>query len=398
MNGNDTPNDIGSYKAKISNKSSAIQALKQKSDLFNSALSQIESYRYPLKVVFFGKSVAFRVGASSVKDINLPGVSGLSLGFKTTFKTGFVEDFTQILNSGTSSLNKHSLVVLAAGYYILFKESMVTNETDKSIKAEASQIISATYELNQLKLNNDYINLRLGKELYKIDEIKKVPGVPKADAAFYYKNKPIVYLSLKQGQSAGNFLQYGGWANDLGIKTRQDVRGKPVFEDFVSRVELIFQNLGLTIDSFGRYDFNELKKGSYFGLPLENDYVSSKVKFGKDYSPASPFGINNVQVLLDGSLQFSLQNGVYNVSGKYHTELNPNLKENTSYTPDTLYKPIMILYKSEGQGLNQGGFSNARASVWPNNRVAQAAISKFELAEQLIKNKQIDQLKKTFLK
>jgi len=65
---------------------------------------------------------------------------------------------------------------------------------------------------------------------------------------------------------------------------------------------------------------------------------------------------------------------------------------------DEIYKPVLMVYKSEGQGLNQGGFSNARAAIWPNNRVAQSAVDKFNLAEQLIKSKQIDKLKETFLK
>lgn len=400
MEESNTLTDINDLASKISSKSTSIQALRKKLDLFNSALAQLESYRYPIKVVFFGKSITFRVGASSIKDIKLPGINGLTDGFKTKLKDDFVSDFLQIINSGTTSLNKHKLVVLAAGYYILFKRNLVSNEADKSIKAELSQIIQTSTELSQLKRSGNAIILKLGKETYKIDEFKKILGTPKADAAFYYQNKPVVYLSLKKGSGPGNFQQYGGWAGDLGIKTRYDVKGKPIFESFVTRVENIFANLGLVPDQNGRFNFNDLKKGSYFGEPVTNSLTEYKVKFGKDYTPYSPYGINNVHALIDGDIKFKFVQDHYTLDGQYHFELNPNLETTTITRPtnEEVYKPVLIVYKSESQGLNQGGFSNARAAVWPNNRVAQTAIQKFQQAEQLIKDKQIDKLKETFLK
>lgn len=390
--------NIDSIASALSTRKTIISSLRTKIESLDKILTQIESYRVPVKAVFFSKSIAFRVGSSSIKDLKAEGITGLPSGFKTEFKGNFLDEFLNLVSS-PGIINKHKLVILSAGYYILFKRNDVVTEQDKSIQAESAQILLTSTVLSELKRNGDSVTIKMGKETYNVDEFKKVPGTPKADAAFYYKNKPVVYLSLKKGVGPANFQQYGGWAGDLGIKTRSDVKSKPIFEDFVSRVENIFTKLGLVPDSNGRFNFNDLKKGSYFGNPVTNEYVSNKVKFGKDYSPVSSFGINNVHALVDGDIKFNFKDGVYTLDGQYHYELNPSLDTSiSSLKEENLYKPILMVYKSEGQGLNQGGFSNARAAIWPNNRVAQAAIEKFNLAEQLIKNKQIDKLKETFLK
>ena len=395
----DTKINIDAIAAALVSRKDKLETLRKKLGLLDSILSQIETYRVPVKVVFFSRSVAFRVGSSSIKDLKASGINGLPSGFKTDFKGEFLDEFLALL-SNPGILNKQKLVILAAGYYILFRRQDVISEEGKSTQAESAQIITTASELSQLKGKNESILIKLGKETYEVDEFKKIPGTPKADAAFYYKNKPVIFLSLKKGIGPANFQQYGGWAGDLGIKTRYDVKGKPEFENFVSRLENIFFNLGLVPDSYGRFNFNELKKGSYFGNPVSNEYTGYKVKFGKNYTPVSSFGIDNVHALIDGDIKFKFNSGFYTLDGQYHFELNPTLKNTSVENPseERLYKPILMVYKSEGQGLNQGGFSNARAAVWPNNRVAQSAVQKFELAEQLIKNKQIDKLKETFLK
>lgn len=390
--------DIDRIASALSTRKKIIRPLRTKIESLDKILTQIESYRVPVKAVFFSKSIAFRVGSSSIKDLKAEGITGLPSGFKTEFKGNFLDEFLSLVYS-PGIINKHKLVILSAGYYILFKRNDVITEQDKSIQAESAQILITSTALSELKRNGESITIKMGKETYEVDEFKKIPGTPKADAAFYYKNKPVIYLSLKKGVGPANFQQYGGWAGDLDIKTRSDVRSKPIFEDFVSRVENIFNNLGLVPDNNGRFNFNDLKKGSYFGNPLLNDYVGNKAKFGKDFSPSSSFGINNVHALVDGDIKFNFKNGVYALDGQYHFELNPNLEPSkTTFREENLYQPVLMVYKSEGQGLNQGGFSNARAAIWPNNRVAQTAIDKFNLAEQLIKNNKIDKLKETFLK
>lgn len=391
--------DIDSIASALSTRKKIISSLRTKIGSLDKILTQIESYRVPVKAVFFSKSITFRVGSSSIKDLKAEGITGLPTGFKTEFKGDFLDEFLSLVSS-PGIINKHKLVILSAGYYILFKRNDVVTEQDKSTQAESAQILLTSTVLSELKRNGESIAIKMGKEIYDVDEFKKVPGTPKADAAFYYKNKPIIFLSLKKGNGPANFQQYGGWAGDLGIKTRSDVKGKPIFEEFVSRVENIFTKLGLVPDNNGRFNFNDLKKGSYFGNPVTNEYVGTKVKFGKDYSPSSSFGINNVHALVDGDIKFKFKNGVYILDGQYHFELNPALEpiKQTITSDDKLYKPVLMVYKSEGQGLSQGGFSNARAAIWPNNRVAQTAIEKFNTAEQLIKNKQIDKLKETFLK
>jgi len=43
-----------------------------------------------------------------------------------------------------------------------------------------------------------------------------------------------------------------------------------------------------------------------------------------------------------------------------------------------VYSPVMFIMKSEQQGLKQAGLTNARAVIWPNNKVAQTYTKQFD--------------------
>ena len=52
----------------------------------------------------------------------------------------------------------------------------------------------------------------------------------------------------------------------------------------------------------------------------------------------------------------------------------------------------MFLIKSEQQGLNQAGFSNVRAVIWPNNKVTSGYAKKFAEILSAIRSKNINKI------
>ena len=52
----------------------------------------------------------------------------------------------------------------------------------------------------------------------------------------------------------------------------------------------------------------------------------------------------------------------------------------------------MLLAKSESQGLNQAGFKNVRAYVFPNNKVAKTYMEKTKRIEEILKRGNKDEV------
>jgi hypothetical protein len=337
-----------------------------------------------LNVTIFPKSFAFRVGTSS-KNV----ISSYPMGFKGDLKdqTQFVT-LLKKLESNKSSiiLNDLDFKNLVLLYFLLYRSGKVKYGEDKTLKAETATITQTLSKMRTIMSDRDYLYIQIGKEQYMVDDFKKISGVPKADAAFYFRNNPVIFCSLKNGGQPGNFQQYGGWPVDLGIKNRDDVKKYPVVEKFVTKVENIFKSLGLKPDSNNSYDFNQLKKGSNFADFLDDPELAYRVIYGKDYGSTN-WGINNVQILLDGDIIFKPLNGYYTLEGSFHTDINPKLTNNQkSFSIDQhdIYTPVMMLAKSESQGLNQGGFKNVRAYVFPNNKVAKSYMAKTNKIQDII--------------
>ena len=345
-----------------------------------------------LNVTIFPKSFAFRVGTSSRNVI-----SSYPTGFKGDLKDQ--RQFLQLITRMKSNKNDvrltdiefKSLVLL---YFLLYQPNKIKYGEDTSLQAETATISQTVNKMRSIMSDRDFLYIEVGKEKYTVDDFKKVSGVPKADAAFYFKNQPVLFCSLKNGGSPGNFQQYGGWPVDLSIKSREDVRREPTLEKFVSRVENIFKGLGLKPSIDGKFDFNNLKKGTNFAEYLDDANLAYKVIYGKDYGSTN-YGINNVQILLDGDIIFKPSNSYFTLEGSFHTDLNPKIAKRTQtfkIDPNSIYAPVMLLAKSESQGLNQAGFKNVRAYVFPNNKVAKTYMEKTKRIEEILKRGNKDEV------
>jgi hypothetical protein len=340
-----------------------------------------------VKCYIFAKSIAFRVGKSSVKSI-----SGYGSGFKASFTGGkqAKDVFKSTMSFGTS---KNDKVLLAACYFLIEHPDRVLSESDKTEAVESEQVVQTQRKLKLLIKEYGSVHLKIGDYNFEVDDFSQVSGRPKADMVFSFNDKPVVFVSHKKGSKPGDFQQYGGFSLDLNIKTESDIEKYPLIKKFVNDVRSIFIGFNLKKDDNDRYDFNNLVKGSNFARLLDDENMANTVMFGKDFS-TNKVGLDNCSILIDGDIVFKpVKNkglNVFELDGSYHRTINPCLlKKKPTFKLDAtdIYAPVMFLIKSEQQGLNQGGFSNVRAVIWPNNKVAQSYCKKLDETLKVIKSK-----------
>jgi hypothetical protein len=342
----------------------------------------------------FSKSVAFRIGKSSIKSI-----SNYTSGFKTSFAgSKTAKEVFGVVKPFTGPLSKTDFVIFVAAYFLVNHKDRVKSESDSTEAAETEQVVQTQEVMKKLVKEYGSVKLVVGKKTYDVDSFHQVSGRPKADMTFNYKGAPVIFVSHKKGSKAGDFQQYGGFAADLGISIKADAARYPEIHKFINEIEEIMAALGLKKDTNGRYDFNALKKGSNFAKLINDSKVAYTVMFGKDYASGT-LGLNNCSILIDGDIMFKPVKGkganVFKLEGSYHTTLNPTLETTPKVffsNSEDIYSPAMFIMKSEAQGLNQGGFSNVRAVIWPNNAVIKGYSKKFNDVYAAVKNKNKEQL------
>lgn len=347
----------------------------------------------------FSKSVAFRIGKSSIKSI-----PGYTAGFKSSFSNKTSKDIFESFSLSTQ--NSSNNVILIAAYWILMHSSRVRSESDKTEAVESEQVIKTQAALSAIVKEYGSIKLLIGDESYDVDNFNQVMGRPKADMVFTYKNTPVIFVSHKKGSKPGDFQQYGGFANDLDIKNRGDAKIYKDIDIFLAKIEKIMETLGVQKDKQGRYDFNYLKKGSNFACLIDDEQIAYTTMFGKNYK-TKKVGLDNCSILIDGDIIFKSTNmglNVFRLEGSYHTTVNPALlksKPHFKSDKNDLYSPAMFLMKSESQGLSQGGFANCRAVIWPNNQVIRSYSTKFDAVWAAVNSKNknlIEKYQKELLK
>mgnify|MGYP003314972814 CR=1 FL=1 len=120
-------------------------------------------------------------------------------------------------------------------------------------------------------------------ETFDVDNFNQVPGRPKADMVFEYKGRPNIFVSHKKGTKPAAFQQYGGFAVDLQVKDLQSARAYPEIEQFLKDINETMKAMGVKKDSAGRYDLNDLQRGSNMARLIHDEDVANTVKFGKDF-------------------------------------------------------------------------------------------------------------------
>lgn len=347
----------------------------------------------------FEGSVAFRIGKSSIKTI-----SGYPSGFKSGFSSNSnAKDIFDTSNfTSFNTISKQNFVQIAAFYFLYKDSNRVKTESDNTEAAEGEQIALTKTKLKALLKESNQIKIKVGNEEYTVDNFEQVSTRSKSDAYFSFKRKPLIYISLKKGKVAGDFQQYGGLM-DLGIRG-DNYTEFPDIVEFRNHIDDMFSSFGLKRKN-GKYDFNDLKVGSYFGFFLSNPTTACKAIFGKEFGSTN-FGLDNCHATIDGDLNFKRigkQLNNYTLDGQFHITLNPYTYSTRAsvFKPDDIYKPVLFVQKSESQGLNQLGYLNARFNIWPNNKVATKGRENLDEIISAIKSKNkksIYQLKAKYVK
>jgi hypothetical protein len=350
----------------------------------------------------FSKSIAFRMGRGSIKSI-----AGFPAGLKNSFtgintaKSAFIP---LKIPAETKSYSKSDTVLLLALHYLINFSDRVKSETDKTEAVESEQVMTVQADLKKLIREYGIVRLQVGKETFDVDNFKQVPGRPKADMVFEYKGRPNIFVSHKKGTKPAAFQQYGGFAVDLQVKDLQSARAYPEIEQFLKDINETMKAMGVKKDSAGRYDLNDLQRGSNMARLIHDEDVANTVKFGKDFK-TKKMGLDNCSILIDGDIVFKPMTGnIFELCGSFHTDINPELqKKKKRFISDKndVYSPAMFILKSEQQGLNQAGLANARAVIWPNNQIIQGYTAQFERMFRGVKTKNsntIEGLKKEFKK
>jgi len=342
----------------------------------------------------FSKSIAFRIGKSSIKTI-----AGFTTGFKSSFPgSGLAKQFFLPIKLPPVSPNysKTDKVFLTACYFLLNEFKRVKSESDKTEAVESEQVLKVQNDLKKLIKEYGSVRLVVGKETYDVDDFKQVPGRPKADMIFTHKNQPRVFVSHKKGNMPAAFQQYGGFAADLGIKDIDTAKKYPEVFKFLTDVNTTLKGLGVSRDNEDRYDLNDLRKGSNMARLIKDEKVAMTVMFGKNYS-TGVIGLDNCSILIDGNIVFKPKRlNTFELQGSFHTSINPRLmktKKSFFSSSSDVYSPVMFIMKSEQQGLKQAGLTNARAVIWPNNKVAQTYIKQFNAMFKGVKSGNRDKIK-----
>jgi len=342
----------------------------------------------------FSKSIAFRIGKSSIKTI-----AGFTTGFKSSFPgSGLAKQFFLPIKLPPVSPNysKTDKVFLTACYFLLNEFKRVKSESDKTEAVESEQVLKVQNDLKKLIKEYGSVRLVVGKETYDVDDFKQVPGRPKADMIFTHKNQPRVFVSHKKGNMPAAFQQYGGFAADLGIKDIDTAKKYPEVFKFLTDVNTVLKGLGVSKDNTDRYDLNDLRKGSNMARLIKDEKVAMTVMYGKNYS-TGVIGLDNCSILIDGNIVFKPKRlNTFELQGSFHTSINPRLmktKKSFFSSASDVYSPVMFIMKSEQQGLKQAGLTNARAVIWPNNKVAQTYIKQFNAMFKGVKSGNRDKIK-----
>lgn len=315
-------------------------------------------------IVIYAKSISFRIGKSSVKTI-----IGFENGFKCSYKNIIDHNILDKVK-----LSKEDILLIFLYKILIIDRTRIYTESDKTEKQESAETIRTIHQINNLMSDKGYLDIILHNNIIRIDGFRQLDGRPKADMSFTYKGKDVIYVSHKLGSCAGNFQQYGGLSNDLGYTKNKRissiVTGDQHLEilNFLENVDHISHKLGAKcVDNM--YDIGSLKKGNNFAKKLENIELSKMCMFGNEYQYGA-LNENNVHIIIDGNIQFIKEQDCYRVDGTYHTMINPIITEYFEIDNE-IYSPMIFVMRSSAQGLNQGGFINARVVIWPNNNSIQ---------------------------
>ena len=195
---------------------------------------------------------------------------------------------------------------------------------------EDAALLDVNRQLKQL--GSVDVVIKPGGTTYKgINGATTFQKTPKADFSLDAENKELIFISHKDGKTARDFQQYGGF---MGLTDYPEVK------KFIEDVREI--------------SGGEMTSGQAFKRKIVNKEIALKAVYGLKFG-SPEYGIDNCQIVLQGGLVLKpLDDGTYLLDA-YHKVLSPNVPTE-EYTP--------YLYVRKGDRNNQG-IKSARFGVFP---------------------------------
>lgn len=209
----------------------------------------------------------------------------------------------------------------------------------KDIKQQIEKILESSESAE------DYFNVKVEDEVYKINGISTTDGSHKSDFSLDYNNEPIIFISHKGGVKAKDFNQYGGMTNRAGT----NISMHPEIVEFVKMVKLKFPNGLKSLN----YHFKEIQNTP------EGDDLKLRSMYGNDYG--TEFGKNNVNVILQGKIILSKLPGDTNT---YELNAHKIMINGDLPNRDSEYDPILFVRFSGSRSGNYG-VKNGRFMIVP---------------------------------
>ena len=221
----------------------------------------------------------------------------------------------------------------------LYKDNAFKTRTGNPNAKEEEQIKLVREQLEKIKqkIGSDFVKLRVGKNTYEVTEVEKTPGTPKSDMNFIGRNGVrLGFCSLKDGATAGAIQQWGG----ASVSREPLIAAHPEVVAFVKTAREMFPT--------------EIPQGTTVAREISDQKLRMQGIYGSGYGGS--FGVNNVDVLLQGSVKINSINSIeYKITGSAMTHSN-----GSTLPPE--YQPVlMAIYKGDRSDY---GIKNARINLY----------------------------------
>ena len=207
------------------------------------------------------------------------------------------------------------------------EEAGTTFKEDMELKSLNAQIQQAK-EKNSIGL----LPIKIGPVIYEVHAAVTTTGTPKSDFHLVdANNKPIVWISHKDGHRPTDFQQWGGMSAPT-IKNNSEVKR------FIKDVKKLFPD--------------GLEPGTSIGRRITNRAVKLKSVYGVNYG--QKHGEQNVTLLLQGPVKLQK-------FGEHFILKSNNTHKNGESLKREFEPTLTAIYKNQ----NQFGVKNARFVIYP---------------------------------
>ena len=170
----------------------------------------------------------------------------------------------------------------------LYKDSIFSGRTQNTTAAEDAEVSSIRRMLENIKnkTGSDFVTLKIGKNFYQVVNVESTPGTPKSDFHFRDVNGNMVgFVSHKDGATATAIQQWGG----ITVRGEPMLAAHPETQAFVATCQAKFGN--------------QMPRATTVARRITDNRLKMQAVYGNGFG--GPFGIQNVDVLLQGTVNIS---------------------------------------------------------------------------------------------